>query len=240
MEHLNTARPESQSGNLHYDESYFAWQRSGGELVALVDRWKFEPFISREDVVLDFGCGGGYLLDTFPCRARYGVELNATARREAAQMLHVVEHIDQLPADVCFDVIISHHALEHVDSPLEVLRGLGERLKPGGRIVFVVPSESWHKQKKYRAGDINQHLYTWTPLLAGNLFARAGFVVERVDLLCHRWLPKSEKIRRVMPAAFFDSWFFHLGCWTWSAATRSRQVRIVASRPYEKPTSPSA
>jgi SAM-dependent methyltransferase len=229
MEGSGKPHPKSEPVNLHYGGSYFAWQRSGGELVASADRWKFEPFIHPDDVVLDFGCGGGYLLATIPCRARYGVELNPTARREAAQRMEVFEEIDRLPADLHFDAIISHHALEHVDYPLDILRKLRERLKPQGTMIFVVPSESWHKQKRYRPGDINQHLHTWTPLLLGNLFVRAGFQVGRVDLLCHRWLPKSEKLRRVVPAAFFDSWLFHFGCWSWSAVTRSRQVRIVAS-----------
>jgi SAM-dependent methyltransferase len=236
MEDLSKPHATSEAVNVHYDSSYFAWQRSGGELVAIADRWKFERFIHTDDTVLDFGCGGGYLLATFPCRTRYGVELNAVARREAAQVLDVVEDIDQLSPDVQFDVIISHHALEHVDAPLYVLRKLRDKLKMSGKIVFVVPSESWHKQREYRADDINQHLYTWTPLLLGNLFARAGFHVESVDLLCHRWLPKSEKLRRLVPASFFDSRLFHLGCWLWSAVTRSRQIRIVASRSQSEPS----
>lgn len=235
MTYASPKRSNADTVNAHYGPSYFAWQRSGGELSAIADRWKFEPFISPDDVVLDFGCGGGYLLSTFLCRGRYGVELNEIARQEAPEDINVYPSIDELPATLLFDVIISHHALEHVDHPLEILQRLRERLKPGGKIVFVVPSESWHKQRAYQSGDINQHLYSWTPLLLGNLFVRAGLRVERAELLCHRWLPKTEKLRRLMPPSFFDSWFFHFGCRSWSAVTRSRQVRIVASRTSEEP-----
>src|SRR5579871_3568242 len=158
----------------YYDASYFAWQCPGGEFAAVLDRWKFEPFIQANDVVLDFGCGGGFLLGALQCKERFGVEVNAAAREAAARHVRVYPGITDLPDGVRFDVIISHHALEHVDRPLDVLRELASRLVPTGRMVFVVPSESWHDQRRYGAGDINQHIYTWTPLTLGNLFSHAG------------------------------------------------------------------
>jgi len=210
----------------HYDTSYFAWQRSGGRLSAVLDRWEFEPFVGKDDVVLDFGCGGGYLLAALLCGARYGVELNPEARNEAIKAARVYADIDQLPPQVFFDAIISHHCLEHVDHPLEVLQKLRLRLRPGGKAVFVVPSESWLRQNRYQENDINRHLYTWTPLSLGNLFAHAGFRVERVDLLCHRWLPKAHKIYPLVSPSVFRSL-----CKIWAWLTRIRLVRIVATRP---------
>jgi SAM-dependent methyltransferase len=216
----------SMISNPHYDASYFAWQCSGGELSAVLDRWEFEPFVGRDDVVLDFGCGGGYLLEALPCYARYGVEPNPEARKQALKAARVYSDLDELPQNIFFDTIISHHCLEHVDHPLNVLRKLRSRLKPGGKLVFVVPSESWQKQKAYQANDINQHLYTWTPLSLGNLFAQAGFIIERVDLLCHRWLPKAHKIY-----PFISLQAVRALCKFWGLVTRTRLVRIVASRP---------
>jgi SAM-dependent methyltransferase len=211
----------------HYDASYFAWQleHSGGSASALFDSWKFEPFLRPSDVLLDFGCGGGFLLRALSCKSKYGVEVNAVARKEASLYGDVYAEIEDLPAGIRFDVIISHHALEHVDSPLEVLRKLGARLKQGGKLVFVVPSEEWHRQKSYRTGDINQHLYTWTPLSLGNLFARAGFLVEQAELLRHRWPPKVRVFHRFLPDPMF-----HLLCRAWGSLTRNRQIRIVASK----------
>jgi SAM-dependent methyltransferase len=209
----------------YYDDSYFSWQSPGGLLSARLDCWKFEPFLTGNDVVLDFGCGGGYMLAALDCGARYGVEINPAARKEAERCINVYPEIEQLPRDVAFDVVISHHALEHVDHPLEVLQKLRARLKPSGRIVFVVPSEEWRKEEHYRADDINQHLYTWTPLLLGNLFSRAGYHVERCELLRHRWLPKSSIFYRMMPSSVF-----HFLCRVWGTIVGSRQIRIVASR----------
>ena len=216
----------SDACNPHYDDSYFAWQNSNGQLVANLERWKFISFIKPADVVLDFGCGGGHILAGLACRERYGVEANPVARTEAARVITVQASIDDLPADLAFDVIISHHALEHVDKPLRELEQLKSRLKPDGKMVFVVPSELWIKQKTYRPGDISQHLYTWTPLSLGNLFARAGFVVERAELLRHRTLPKTVLLYPLMPDIVF-----HICCRLWATLTRNRQIRIVASKP---------
>jgi SAM-dependent methyltransferase len=216
----------AQSCNPHYDESYFAWQSSSGQLMANLERWKFTPFVKPADVVLDFGCGGGYILAGLPCKEKYGVEVNPIARMEAERIVKVHATVDDLPADLIFDVIISHHALEHVDNPLHELERLKCRLKPEGKMVFVVPSEIWLKQRAYRPGDISQHLYTWTPLSLGNLFARAGLVVESAELLRHRTLPKTVLLYPLMP----DS-VFHFGCRLWAGLTRTRQIRIVASRP---------
>jgi SAM-dependent methyltransferase len=145
---------------------------------------------------------------------------------EAARALKVQATVDDLPSDVEFDVIISHHALEHLDNPLGQLEQLRSRLKPGGKMVFVVPSELWPKQRVYLPGDINQHLYTWTPLTLGNLFDRAGLVVGRVELLGHRLLPKTSTLYGWIP----DS-VFHFCCQAWAWVTWTRQIRIVACKP---------
>lgn len=219
----------AQAHNPHYDDSYFAWQSSNGQLNANLERWKFTPFVKPTDVVLDFGCGGGYILAGLACRGRYGVEVNPIARIEAERVLKVYPAVADLPADVAFDLVISHHALEHVDNPLRELEQLRSRLRPGGRMVFVVPSEIWPKQRTYRPGDISQHLYTWTPLSLGNLFTRAGLVVERAELVMHRTLPKSPIVYPLMP----DS-IYHFLCRICAWVTRTRQIRIVASTAQEQ------
>lgn len=214
--------------NPHYDASYYAWQSADGEFIASHECWKFAPYVRPCDVVLDFGCGGGYILAGLDCRERYGVEVNPIARLEAERRFNVSTNVDDLPAEIRFDVIISHHALEHVDNPLRELQQLKSRLKPGGKIVLVVPAEIWPKQKVYRAQDINKHLYAWTPLSLGNLFTRAGLVVESTELLVHRLLPRTSRRFAWIPGRLF----YH-SCRAWAWVTRTRQIRIVASSPRE-------
>jgi SAM-dependent methyltransferase len=219
---MNTA----QTCNPHYNDSYFEWQASNGQLMAKLERWKFIPFVKPTDVVLDFGCGGGYILAGLECSERYGVEINPIARMEASRAFKVHATVGDLPPDVGFDVIISHHALEHLDNPLGQLEQLRSRLKPEGKMVFVVPSELWPKQRTYFPRDINQHLYTWTPLTLGNLFDRTGLVVERVELLGHRLLPRASTLYGWMPNGVF-----HFCCQAWAWLTWTRQIRIVACKP---------
>jgi SAM-dependent methyltransferase len=211
----------------YYGKSYYDWQRSIGEIGASLDSWKFRPFLSTEMAVLDFGCGGGFMLELLPARQRWGVEVNSIAAREAATRLDsVVGSISEIPSSKQFDTIISNHALEHVENPLDSLRQLRAALRMGGKAVFVVPAESWFVRSRYDPSDINQHLYTWTPLLLGNLFTRAGYRVESIETLCHRWTPKAGFVRSVLGRFLFDN-----ACRATALVTCYRQLRIVATRP---------
>ena len=49
----------------HYSDKYFEWQSNVGIFGAIANRIKFEKFIKEDQKVLDFGCGGGYMLSTF-------------------------------------------------------------------------------------------------------------------------------------------------------------------------------
>ncbi|HZL43849.1 MAG TPA: class I SAM-dependent methyltransferase [Verrucomicrobiae bacterium] len=207
----------------YYDQEYFAWQKKIGELAVLCDAWKFSGFIGPDSVVLDFGCGGGYFLAGYHCKGKYGVEINPKAREIALRNgIVAVDSVEALPGNLRFDLIMSNHALEHVHNPLETLRSLRGRLKEDGKIVFYVPLKAWRNERTYDEKDVNQHLYCWTPLLLGNLFAIAGFKVERTCIVTHAWLPLSRYLGR-MP-----KFLYHTFCYFWSILSGVRQTMIVA------------
>ena len=56
-------------------EKYFKWQSHVGIFGAIANRIKFEELIKPNQKVLDFGCGGGYMLSTFENIEKFGVEL---------------------------------------------------------------------------------------------------------------------------------------------------------------------
>ena len=191
---------------------------------AKIDLWKFSKFLSDQDTVIDFGCGGGYLLAALPGGKKYGVELNPVARKNAEELgINALEKLDDVTEKV--DRIISNHVLEHTDNPLSVLGKMLGLLKEGGLAVIVLPIDEWRNEKKYYQGDINQHLYTWTPLLAGNLFSKAGFDVERVEILTYSWIPFSRILYGLMP-----NWFYKRLCYLWALVIRDRQLRIIARK----------
>jgi SAM-dependent methyltransferase len=188
--------------------------------------------------VLDFGCGGGYLLSNVECREKLGVEINPAARAEADRLgVNVVARISEIENNWA-DAIISNHALEHCPNPFEELQTLLAKLAPGGLAVFVVPCEAI--RHRYRPDDRNHHLFTWSPMSAGNLFTEAGFEVIESKAYKHVWPPRffSRLLR-----AIGGRWLFEFGCKAYGILTYLNlspctvsQVRVVARRPAREHT----
>jgi SAM-dependent methyltransferase len=209
--------------NTHYDEDYFNWQKNIGAFGGWANLVKFERFISPEMNVIDFGCGGGFLLKNINCRGKIGIEINDKARESLSNLgIEGFKHVKDVP-DNWADIVISNHALEHVNDPLNELMSLKPKLKKGGRIVFVVPCESI--KCKYSPNDINYHLFTWSPMNLGNLFTEAGYRVIESKSFLHKW-PRNnyQKIAKV-----FGETFFHLICRVnGHLKTSISQVRVIA------------
>lgn len=220
---MTTAMAEARTS--HYDRDYFAWQAPSGRFGGQAELIKFQDFVRPDDKVIDFGCGGGFLLAALRCGERLGVEINPAAQAHCRRLgLSVHADLAELPEGWA-DLVISNHALEHTHAPLQEVRKVYDRLKPGGRALFVVPCE--RHDVAFRPGDINQHLYTWSPLNLGNLFACAGFQVLECREFVHRWPPKWDLI-----AAHLGWTAFHrlARLYGWLRRDQS-QVRIVARKP---------
>ncbi len=208
----------------HYNEEYFSWQQKLGLLAGKGNLFLYNSFIKPGDNVIDFGCGGGFLLANLNGKNKIGIEINPEARKQAtANGVQTVERVDEIP-DSWADVIISSHALEHTHRPLDELRSLYPKLKPKGKIVFVVPYE---RKMPFKPGDINQHLYTWSEMNLGNLFVLAGFSVKKVEEIHHRFPPKSTWLIK----ALGDN-LFYLAAKVYGNFRRiMTQVRVVAEKP---------
>jgi FkbM family methyltransferase len=212
----------------HYNQQYFEWQKSIGQFGGIANLFKFRDYIEPDDTVLDFGCGGGYLLKNINCHRKIGVEINPAARREAqSQGIEVYESAQQIENHIA-DVIISNHALEHVLSPFEILQTLYTKLKPGGRIVLVVPHQD--TREEFNPKDTNKHLFTWNQLTLGNLFERCGFQIEKAETIQHQWPPKYEDIYKQ-----YGEQEFHRICREYAQKNNSYQIRMVAAKPCPVP-----
>jgi SAM-dependent methyltransferase len=214
----------SELASTHYDDAYFKWQVEMGKFGGWAHLPKFSKFISRETRVLDFGCGGGFLLKALECKKKVGVEVNSAAIATAKENgIEVYCRVADIP-DAYVDLIISDNALEHTLHPLEELKIMHRKLAGGGKIVFVVPCESI--SFRYRPNDINHHLYSWSPMCLGNLFSEAGFSVIESKPYIHKWPPRYDLIRKIGGRKLFD-----IACFIYGRLERSWfQVRIVAEK----------
>ena len=208
----------------HYDDKYFHWQTSIGEFGGWADQSKFVGYISSRSDVLDFGCGGGFLLKEIQCNKKVGVEINPKAAETARKNgIDVFQSVDDIP-DEYIDVVISNNALEHTLQPLEELKSIYRKLRKGGKIIFVVPCESitWC----YKPNDINHHLYSWSPMCLGNLFTEAGFSVIEVKPYIHKWPPHYKFIAKVGGRQLFE-----IACRMYGRIARLWfQVRIIGKK----------
>jgi len=209
----------------HYGKEYFTWQAPMGEFGGWANAPIFSEYISNDDIVLDFGCGGGYLLNNLTCRHRIGVDINPEALKVAAgKGIDTYQDVRSVPSE-SIDVIITNHALEHTLNPFREISELFRALKPHGRIVCVVPCETIHTA--YRPDDPNHHLFSWGPLTLGNLFTEAGFTVLESKPHFHQWPPFYRWFVRLGGRTFFD---FASRVYS-RIDRRNYQIRLVGEKP---------
>lgn len=204
----------------YYGVEYFTWQSKVGLAGGHLNKFKFVEDIKKDHVVLDFGCGGGYLLKNLDCKEKYGVEINEKAHEECRKNgVKVFKSIDELE-DGKFDRIISNHALEHVHEPLTALKNLHKKLKIGGKITIVVPYEQPHENGfEWKEDDRNQHLYTWCPMTLGNLVKLAGFDLKKAKTVQHMW-PDDYQIS-------YKKSNFHQRCIDNAKKNRNYQIKVI-------------
>lgn len=130
--------------------------------------------------VIDFGCGEGKFLDRLQDAGweTYGIEPSTSVPFQRHHRL------ERPPQDGDFDFAILHHVLEHVTSPLNILRGLSGALREGGVLFVGIPALDTlplHGDFKYCV-DGRNHLLSYSRRCLSGLLARAGFAtIARLD-----------------------------------------------------------
>jgi 2-polyprenyl-3-methyl-5-hydroxy-6-metoxy-1,4-benzoquinol methylase len=115
--------------------------------------------IAGAERVLEMGYGMG-LTTTALCDRGFAIEvlegspLLAATARAAHPGLAVHEGMfEQWTPDEPYDAVLALHVAEHVDDPVALLSHLRSWVKPGGRLVVVVPNaESLHRRLAVRMG----------------------------------------------------------------------------------------
>jgi len=130
--------------------------------------------------VLDFGCGDGKFLNRFQDLGweTYGIELSTSAAFSRHGRLM------SPPQDGTFDLVFLNHVLEHIDTPLGLLRQLAGALREGGRLFVSVPRIDTlpvHGDLDYCISG-RRHVVCFSETCLRGLLGRAGFAtIGRLD-----------------------------------------------------------
>lgn len=126
-------------------------------------------------VVVDVGCGAH---KTVP-RA-VGVDVMPGTDHQCS--------LDNLPfGDETVDVIISRHSLEHVLDPIMALREWHRVLKPGGRVVIVLPDHGTVDTMQFPLSG-GMHLHAYDMASFRNLIESTRiFTIDKLEVVLGDW-----------------------------------------------------
>jgi SAM-dependent methyltransferase len=208
---------ESVHGDLLQDDAVY-------EAKAALASYRYFGDLAPEARIFEFGVGTGVNLHGLHAQARLGFDISATAIEACRKRgIDVVSSFGEVP-DGAFDIVLCRHVLEHVETPLDLLRALRQKLAPAGQLLLVLPVErtagylQWSKKP-----DVNRHLYAWGPQHLANLLDAAGYRPVRYRVY---WYSMQRILRSVRQIA---------GIRTYSAAVslagvvrRQREVAVWA------------
>jgi SAM-dependent methyltransferase len=174
----------------------WAW-RAAGALVGktLASRFVWLPPFVPGGTLVEVGCAtGGYLAEMRDLGWRVvGIEPSERAV-DAARSLHQLDvrlgtlEEAALP-DAVADVVVMRMVLEHVRDPRRTLVGARRILKPGGRLLALVPNAGSLEARLFGgdwyAWDLPRHLSHFTPRTLATMLGEAGFARVRVRHLAN-------------------------------------------------------
>lgn len=131
---------------------------------------------ARGNRILDIGCGNHKTLEE-----AVGIDIRPiTDIQASAEDLSLIR-------DESVDCIISRHSFEHMLDPVQVLREWMRVLRPGGRIVFVLPDHSKVQTMSYPC-SMETHMHAYTPASFQNLLSLfPELSVELVQTVIENW-----------------------------------------------------
>lgn len=193
---------------------------------------KLRPLIAKEDEVLEYGVGWGWNLALTDCRRKLGYDVeSALAPKLAERGIEFIDDTRGLESGVV-NVVLCHHTLEHCLRPPDELAEMLRLLRPGGRLILVVPYETQFRLRKYQPNARTHHLYGWTTQYLGNLATACGFRVLQGEVKLYGY------------DRFASVWSSRFGCgeWGYRILTRIgrvlvplREIRMVAQKPGAPP-----
>ncbi|GAA2127191.1 class I SAM-dependent methyltransferase [Nocardioides bigeumensis] len=172
--------------------------------------WLREAGAKQGDRVLDLGCGDGHELSRMRklgFRRLEGADPFLDVPEKTINGVRIVKAYHQdLPVDSRYDLVVMHHAFEHVPDPRATLRSVRRVLAEGGSLLVRMPvmgQEAWDEYGvDWAQLDPPRHLVVYTLDGARRLFEEEGFRVVRTFFDSHAYqFVWSDMVRRGIPFA---------------------------------------
>jgi SAM-dependent methyltransferase len=145
---------------------YPHWLESGGDEIVYGTRSMTNlKKINHNSNILDIGCGSGVLLYRLRNAGFYNATGNDPFTKEIITQSGetIISNKPFKDSQEKYDLVMMHHALEHVPNPVEVLKDIKKILKPNGQILIRIPyvdSYCWEQYKEnWMQMDPPRHLY---------------------------------------------------------------------------------
>src|SRR2546428_5289279 len=139
--------------------------------------------------LLDVGCGNGWYMQVMSQRGwqATGYELDPAYAGDLARRigLAVMSGLDQLnEMSGRFDLATFNFSFEHLAAPRQTLEAVSGALKPGGRIIILVPNAQGREARIFRRRwfhlEAPRHITFYTKQQLAELVAEMGFDQVRV------------------------------------------------------------
>jgi SAM-dependent methyltransferase len=133
--------------------------------------------------ILEIGAGSTYLAEQLmPALNPHSYVIADPAMSDAVtERIEVIKSYFPFSgegAERKFDTILCFNALEHVDDPIDFLRGIAQALKSGGNALICVPDVT----NAFKRGDLNElmheHISYFTPDTFSTMAASVGLIVQ--------------------------------------------------------------
>jgi len=153
---------------------------------AIANHYRFNRIrqVTRGGSLLEVGFGSGSFLAYMRSRGWnvQGCDLSRSVCRRAAARWSVPTHcgeVASLPTDERYDLVVMNHVLEHAQDPLELLRQLRARMKPGAYLHLAVPNLAcWEAGLAGWIGYQPYHFIYFTPKTLSETVIRSGLFVD--------------------------------------------------------------
>lgn len=158
-----TFREEVHSTKYYdYSELDKVFKSFSSEAKLRVDRVKNN--LSSDDRVLEIGSSVGYFIATISeyVKEVYATEWDSKARDYMKNRLSKYNiHVAKNPEDfnIKFDKIFLFHVLEHIENPIDFLKGLKQLLNENGEIYIEVPNVDDVMVKTFKCRPFIEHYY---------------------------------------------------------------------------------